>query len=183
MTPQEYQIRLRATIKDLELNRVARTQIAARGALAILQRRIHSKGEKSDGTSFGKYSDAKVPFWFFENKETQRNAKQQAEAMRKKVGYFASYKDWREQHGLQTEHKDFVFTARMQQNIIPRLLSHSVSKTVIEIGASQAKEKKKLEYITQREGEYLKLSKSEQKFLFIQNLKRVQDALRKNLII
>lgn len=180
MNIEEYRKNIRHAIADLESSRANLMLAQATIAISLIKKRVQKDGEKADGSSYGKYSQAKVPYWFFENKESTRNAKAQAKQMRDNVGFFASYDDWRKQHGLQIDHKDFTFTGRMMQSIKPTLIQHSATKTTINVGSNIPHEQKKLQYNSQREGELLRLSLKEETVIKAGNTARVIKILKNN---
>jgi len=105
---------LRGFIGDLQRSRYQTVVGLATSLGTIIIDRVQQQGKKADGSSFGKYSEAVVPYWFFKGKGTKSNAHKIG---LKRHGYFFSYKDFREINGRQTKFKDFTFTGEMFRDI------------------------------------------------------------------
>lgn len=159
-----------------DFRRVARMvveDVQKRAALEIslqsldqLKNRIQTRGEKADGSKFKAYSQAKVPYWYFAGR-SRTGSDQAIRRLKGSIkkpqgdGYHASYEQWRRANNLQTRHKDFRFTGDLWRSIKPYIRSESVGEVEIEINATNPKERQKVDWISDQQGEILELSPSE----------------------
>lgn len=110
---------LKSIIED-DLN----AEVAANDCLALVKDRIINTGRDRNGTIFSDrkgetaYSDKKVPIHYFSNVDTRGNNKKKVDDLLKRVGFYASYADWREENNLQTDHVNFQFTGRMWETTV-----------------------------------------------------------------
>jgi hypothetical protein len=132
--------------------------VAAGNALVLIKERVIGTGENSDGAKFKDYSDTALPSFFIKSRTGSDKLKKKVE---KKIGSKASYKDIREQAGLQTEHRDFKFTSRMWNNIIPQVIEMNNGNVSIAIKARDPQEQQKVEWNIQESGNFLEPSKQE----------------------
>lgn len=158
--------------------------VISNDVLATVKSRIIETGVDADGNPMGDnegptpYSDKVVPYWFYANKPSNRNAKDQAEKMRKKVGYFASYADWRRQHDLPVDKVTTVFTGEMWKVINPEEVEHNENMTVIEITARDDYNQSKLGFVSNQYGDLLRLNEEELTMLNEDNLARIEECHR-----
>lgn len=115
--------------------------------LSIIKLRLQQDRTDADGNSWGGYSQAVVPRWYY-NKISTQSAKN---ALKKK-GWFVSYEDAREANGLQTAAKDFTFSGAMLRQTVATLeeVYEGIATAVIKGSNPQAQDK--LNYNSQREG-------------------------------
>lgn len=126
-----------------------------------LKSRLQLRGEKSDGSQFKPYSQAKVPRWYFRNRSRTGSGKAM-DKLKKQKKWFVSYADWRKANNLRTDKKDFTFTGEMMRSIRPREVSVGGGVVSMEIGSTDKKNAQKIEWLTQQQGELLNLSKAEE---------------------
>ncbi len=149
--------------KSLQAQQAA-SLAAGMNGLALIKKRVIGTGVNSDGKKFKDYSQVEVPIFFF-NSRTGGNAPIEKLKKKKKAeggtGYVASYEDFREVSNLQTKHKDFKFSGRMWANIKPLIKSIKNGKVVVEIGADNDFERKKVGWNIEEDGNFLKPNKQE----------------------
>jgi len=155
-----------AMLQAIPDKRKQHAELSALDTLATVKSRIINDGINSEGQPLGKYSEAVVPYWYFSNKPSNRNAQEQAKQLLKNRGYHVSYKDWREQHGLPTDKVTTVFTGEMWKSISSKLDQHDENITIVVISSNDEENQKKLGYLSSRYGDLLRLS--EQEFAEIQ---------------
>jgi hypothetical protein len=131
---------------------------AASNTLVLIKERVIDSGEKSDGQKFKDYSDTELPSFFIKSRTGSDKLKKKVE---KKIGKKASYKDIREQAGLQTAHRDFKFTGRMWNNIIPQLAEIKEGSVTVAIKARDAGEQQKVEWNIIESGNFLTPNQAE----------------------
>lgn len=142
---------------------------ASFNALALIKKRVQREGKKEDGEKFKDYSTTPLPLFFYTgrsrtgsdtaNKRLEKVAKAQAKEGQK--GYYASYSQWRQANNLQVGHKDFTFSGRMWTNIKPVLGDVKDGIVTVSINAVEDDAKKKLKWVSDRDGAILRLGKEE----------------------
>lgn len=180
MSINEFVSRLNGTIRDIENDRSSTAVKITLDSLALVKRRVINTGKDSEGGSFGRYSKAVVPFFYYYGKETNRSNKQAVEDLKKKYGFFASYRDWRDVNNLQTEFINFSFTNRMWNSLVPVVLVDNKDRSVVGIQAKTSNEEDKVKFQNARFGDILALSKDERDLLKQINEQRILDAFEKN---
>lgn len=181
MDLQEYADRLRAFRDELIANREEETKKIVLDSIALLKRRIVNKGQKADGSQFGDYSEAVVPYWFYKGKDTNRSNSAAVGDLLEKHGYFASYKDWREINNLPTDKINLSFTNEMLNSLVPVVISSDRDKIIIEIQSRTKKGRDKVRWLSDRYGNILLLSKDEQEIINEAYQKRYLKIYRKYL--
>lgn len=103
--------------------------------IALIKLRVINSGERADGGKFSKYSEALVPYWYFGSslKNPDFNVKAKQKELLAKVGYFASYKDWRQINHRPTDMKNFSFTNALWASIVPVVVFETDGITDVEI--------------------------------------------------
>ena len=127
----EWTNRLGILIQILESERAETMLKNVADMLALVQARIINERENVKGGSFGTYSDAVVPFWFYRGKDTRRNNQTAVDDLYYRVGYFASYQDWREVNNLTGDQINFSFTGEMWKSMKPIILQDKSGVVVI----------------------------------------------------
>lgn len=163
----ELQNRINTAISTIKAQRERDCMIIARDALSAITSRMQNQGIDADGQKMGDgegptpYSDRVVPYWFFKNKPSNRgNA---VEDLYSKKGYFASYADWREVHGLPTDKVTTTFTGSMWHDMKPVIVESTPLRTVIEFQPSSEENKMKYFYLNKQYGIITRLSEQEKK--------------------
>ena len=147
--------------------------------LALVKRRVQLKGETATGEQFEKYSQAVVPFWFFNDKNIVASAKEKLSK-----NYFASYEDFRRANNRQVAHYDATLTGEMMRSLQVEVVKHGKTKTEIEFVPRTSAGKDKLGWQDDRNKRAtLEPSKSELALAGKANLKRVEKILFKFDII
>jgi hypothetical protein len=154
-------------------------------ALALIKMRVQEKGEMAEGGKFPPYStkttlvgsssfiQKEAAQKYFKSKPEWRKVGVGTTSMRSLALLEGGYKKLRELQGRQTAFVDFTFTGRLLGNIKTgekgdvQLVSPpaELASGRAVIKATQELEKKKLSGLTERKGEILALSKSEEKQL------------------
>lgn len=171
--------KLEETIEILEKDREEMAMAIVSDILALLKRRIINERVDANGQPFGQYSEAVVPFWYYSDKESLGNAPQRADEMKERVGYWASYQDWREQNNLLGENINFSFTGEMWKSVIPVVVSKRGEGITIGIIASNENSAAKLNYQMHAYPNLLDLSPAEEKLLNTLNQERLNKAFQK----
>lgn len=175
---------INAMLDALPAKRQTESGVLTSDALATIRSRITETGidadgkKMSDGKGSSPYSEAVVPYWFYSNKPSNRDAKTQAKELLKKKGYHISYTDWRQQHGLPTDKVTTVFTGSMWKSMEVKLITHDSNVTVYEIQSRDPENQKKLGYLSGQYGPLLRLSEQEFQDLQEDNNERVLDCHR-----
>lgn len=180
MSIDEFVMRLGNTIKEIETERGSNAVKIALDSLAMVKRRVINTGKNEIGQSYGKYSKAVVPFFYYYGKETNRNNKTAVDELRRKHGFFASYHDWRVVNNLQVNFINFSFTNRMWSSLAPVVLINRESRTVVGIEAKSSKDQDKLEFQNARYGEILAVNKDERALIKQANDARILGAFKNN---
>ena len=138
-------------------------KLALQGA-AMLKLRIQQKGQRADGSSLGTYSDAELPTFFF--KPGKKLKKDEFGENILEQNDHLSYKEWRKEHGLQTEHVDLTFTGDMFRRLgITSAGLESAGLYVVTIGGTTGEAQKKFDYNAERYGDIMQLSDAEEDML------------------
>lgn len=172
LTLNQYIDRIKAFVKDLEKERNNECLVISNEVLALVKRRIINKKVLSDGEPLGSYSDAKVPYWFYKHKETNRDSAKAVAELYEKHGYFASYKDWREINNLPTDSINLSFTNKMWNTMKPVVVSSKLHKVFITFRPTTKPEQEKLGYQLERWPELFRLNKQELEFVKEANYQR-----------
>jgi hypothetical protein len=177
----EFRANIQAAIAEIRANRERETTLMMLDELALIKARVINSGEKADGGNFGKYSEAKVPYWFHGSnlKNADFNVKKKQDELLKKKGYFASYKDWREINNRPTAVKNFSFTNEMWNGIEPIVVATDADSTSYVFGSRNADAQNKIDWNKRRDGDFLKQSPDERAMLARFNEQRVLKTLRK----
>lgn len=154
---------------------------AAADAAALVENRIVTKGEKSDGTRLSPYSTNPVPAFFFFNR-SRNNAGESAVRRKAKARQPISYKEFRQLNGLNTGHKNLEFTGEMWQGfgvVEARTIRAGVVQVVI--GGKNERTRSLLGYHSDRENTEI-TAPSRQEILLIQDglnkrLKQILDGI------
>lgn len=180
MSIPEFVDKLSKTIKDIESERSKAALKLSLDSLALVKRRWINTGRDSQGKRYN-YSDAKIPFWFFRGKETNRDNANAVQDLYDKYGFFASYKDWRVVNNLPVRFINFSFTNRMWTAIQPRIKIEEAGRTVVTVEALSDNENAKVKFSNHRiNGDILELSDDERNLLTVLNRKRILGAFDKN---
>lgn len=172
ITIKELQRRFSDLIKDLEKERNNECLVISNEVLALVKRRIINKKVLADGEPLGNYSEALVPYWFYQGKETNRdNAKAVAELFEKK-GYFASYKDWREINNLPTDAINLSFTNKMWNTMKAYVVESKLFKVAISFKPTKKPEQDKLGYHLERWPDLFRMTAQEIEFVKKANTER-----------
>ncbi len=110
MNIPDFQKYLDEVIQVLDETRDKEAEIIGQDLTAVVRDRVQNDKVQADGSSFGKYSQAVVPYWFYQGKGRVSNAEQK---ILDRYGYFASYADFREVNNLQSQEIDLTFTGAM----------------------------------------------------------------------
>lgn len=180
MSIDEFVSRLNKTADDIERERPEEVLKLTLDSLALVKRRVINTGKDSGGNNFGKYSKAVVPYWFYYNKETNRNSATAVNQLLQRFGYFASYENWREVNNLQTNFINFSFTNRMWNSLAPSIDHNGEGRTVVVVKSRTDDEEKKVQYQNARFGDILALNKEERALLTQLNENRILDKFKQN---
>lgn len=142
------------------------TQAAALDATATIKNRIIQNGISADGVKFKGYSEKEVPSFFFFSSSNKKLKKDEFGENILEQNDFLSYKKWREENGLQTDHVDLTFTGDMFRNLgIVKTGLTSKDVYVVEVGGKTEDSQDKIDWNSDRYKDILRLSKDEEKLL------------------
>lgn len=113
-------------LKDLKalLADDSNANIAANDCLQLVKDRVINTGKDRFGIEFSDrkgrtaYSDKKYPIHYYIDAPTRGINKKKVDELMKRVGFYASYADWREQNNLRTDHVNFQFTGDMWRTTV-----------------------------------------------------------------
>ena len=147
--------------------------------LRIQETGIDATGKKmGDGEGPTPYSDRVVPYWYFNKAVTNSNdAKKKAKQLLDKKGYFVSYADWRDIHGLPTDKVTQTFTGETWKNIQPVITESTDVRTVVELIPNREEEKQKYEYLNAQYGLITRLNEEEKRLVTVANQGRLNKLL------
>lgn len=183
MTFSEWTGRLRQAIEILENQQAENCLKMVNDTMALLKRRIINDRTDSKGASFGTYSDAVVPFWFYKSKESRGDAAARADELYKRQGYWASYQDWREVNNLTGDDINFSFTGEMWKSMMPVVVRDEGGDLIIGIIADDEGSDEKIGYHIRRFPNLLDLNELEEKLLTESNQRRIENIFKKVGII
>lgn len=166
---EQYKQRILEFIKELSKTRRDDTLLISKELLALIRLRVQNKGEKFNGSLFGRYSQAVVPNWYFDKRHNSTGAKNRL----KKKGYFVSYVDFRQANNLQTNYVDLTVSGKMWREAGAVVRSDTESRTVIQIGGTTNYSDRVIDYNSQRYGNILLPSDKEIDMVEKANFERV----------
>lgn len=183
-TINEYRANIQRAIAEIRATREKETGLIMADELALIKSRVINEGETATGGSFGKYSQAKVPYWFFGSnlKNAAFNVKAKQEELRKKVGYFASYEDWRQINNRPVAFKNFSFTNQMWNTIRPQVIASDDVSTTFVFGSDNKDAQDKINFQKGQAGDFLAQSESERALISELNRQRVFKILQKHKV-
>ena len=173
---------IRNAINELNSSRVEETNKIMHDDVALVKSRVINQGLMSDGSSTGGYSEAKVPYWFMGSsvKNADFDIKKKQKELLKKVGYFASYKDWRIINSRPVNFKNFSFTGNMWKKVKALLVQATSTATTYIVGSDDEEAQKLINFNTAQTGPFLDQSEDEKELLTRLNRERVLKVMRKH---
>jgi hypothetical protein len=130
---------------------------AAKNGIELIRERVIDTGINDKGVKFDPYSDTELPTSFIRSRSGSDVLKKKIEKKTTKV----SYRDIRIESGLQVEHRDFKFTGRMWNNIVPAIKKIKDGIITISINAVNPDEKEKVKWNIEKSGNFLNPNKEE----------------------
>jgi hypothetical protein len=180
MRIEEFLQKLTRIRSDIEKDGEPIMERAAISARALIERRIKEEG-------IGKYSEnKKTPAFRFYGKGTNKSKeaafiKQKSKKVDGEPQY-TNWKEFRESQGLQTSHIDLTYTGRMFNNLkVTNVGKLGQLKFVATLSNDQELEAKKMEWNTERYGEFLKTNDKEEEMLTRVIDGELQRIINKNL--
>lgn len=181
MTAKEYSQRVGLFLNEFQSTYPVINARLSLSALNLIRARIINEGVDHIGKTFGKYSQNKLPYFFFKDKALSKGAETKFEAYKKKKSKLPpeeqaiSYEEWRRINGLQTKHVDMSFSKETLNDL--DVIETSVGKGIITtVVASKNSITKKngghpvttgqvTEYLGERYGNFLQLSEKEEELI------------------
>jgi len=180
MTPIELSNRFDAVIKDMEGQAFGNIMASiASNALTTIRARVQETGVDADGNKFRSYSTSPMLAncsgmtssacsRVAGSKDKRKNLKwvtlNRVSKTGKKIRLFeipGGYKEYRELHGRQTDHVDFVFSGRMWSNIKVIGSVSELNSGIARIGATTQEDNDVLAGNTKRRDNILAMSNTE----------------------
>lgn len=184
MDLEEFSRRMKGAANEMRQNAPRDTFKIASDLLALISSRVINRGVDADGSSFSGYSDYPLPAYYFlsgrsgKKKTTRGNEREAVREFREQYGRDTSYKNWREFHGLQTNHKDFAFTNRMWKNMVVVPVEQGELNNVFRFGSKDPEDEKVMGY-HQAKYKFLNPNKSEIDMALQANKERFNKVLEK----
>lgn len=178
MTFDDYIGKLGQLIDLLEAERAPTLVKNVSDTMALVQARVINERKKPDGSSFGKYSTTPVPFWFFLGKDTKRNNQTAVDELYQKVGYWASYQDWREVNNLVGDELNFSFTGEMWKSMKTVLVTNKEGQSVVGWVFDRPEKDKLMGYHLKRFPDLLDLNAAENTILVQLNQARIDRLIK-----
>jgi hypothetical protein len=179
MTFSEYTAALKNLVAILDNERENIAMQMMSDVMALMKSRVINERKDSDGQSFGTYSEAVVPYWYYKGKESKGNSEARANQLLEDKGYWASYQDWREVNNLTGNEINFSFTGEMWKSLQPVISTKGSGSITIDMVAEGDDNDKKLGYQLARFPQLLDLDGREEALLEKLNQRRLDDALLK----
>lgn len=176
---------IKACIAELQSSRADETAKIMADDVALVKRRVINEGKLSDGSSTGGYSEAKVPYWFhggneYTKKHADFNIGNKKKELLKKVGYFTSYKDWREINNRPTAFKNFSFTGYMWKKVAAMLTNNTATTSTYVVGSPETDVQEIIDFNTAKSGPFLNQSDEEKELISRLNRQRVLAVMKKH---
>lgn len=174
---------LRNCINELNSTRVDETNKIMHDDVALVKSRVINKGELSDGSSTGTYSQAVVPSPFYIPKLISMNFTNpiaKLKDIQKKNGWFFSYETFRKETGRRIDRKNFSLSGNMWKKVKALLVQSTPTATTYIVGSDDQEAQKLIEYNTAQSGPFLDQSEDEKALLTRLNRERVLKVMRKH---
>jgi hypothetical protein len=156
-----------------DADRIVKTSLL--DSLAMIKNRIQQRGQKSDGSQIGKYSEATLNFKGITGRFGGIANKKQSKARLKEFGdtdeFYGGYKEFRESLGRQTEFVDLTLSGETigAFTVIP------ISSDSFGLGFNNAEAAKIAEAQEKKYGEVYSLTDDEEAFINEQIEKRIDE--------
>jgi hypothetical protein len=176
MTLEEYNKNLEKSMMDMELS-LGNTMVKiGQSALVKIKQRVQEEGKNADGKDFPPYSQkpmlancssmttgacSQIAGSKSKRRELKWVTLQRGGRNIKLFEIEGGYKKFRELHGRQTDHVDFMFYGSMWGDITILSNNSQHNSGVVVIGPKTSEQMKKLEGNTKRKGTILDLSEKE----------------------
>jgi len=159
---------LQAAVKFRELaqliddTREEESIIIANDLAALMRNRVQNDKVDETGASYGQYSQAVVPKYYYYGKSLNQAGEEQVN----NGDYFLSYETFREYNGQPTDAKNYTFSGEMWRDTGVVLVENSNTRTDVVIGGQTSRAAELLEYNSTRDNINL-LAPSEQEINFV----------------
>lgn len=174
----EFATLINTMINDLQTNRQSESVLIATESVALVRLRVQNSKQDSDGQSFGQYSQAKVPKWFFKGKSLSNGAEDRV----KKAPFFISYAEFRDLNNLPSDDINFTFSGDMWRNVGVTNVEDETDITSVDIGGQTTRSKELLGYHNDRFGNILELNEQEIQFIVDSHEERIFNTIQKYLL-
>lgn len=142
---------------------------------ALVRNRVQNDRTDANGSSFGGYSQAVVPQYYFYGRSLSEGAEDKV----KDGDWFLSYEDFREDNNLQTEAKDFTFSGDMWRNTGVVDVRNTNSTTSVYYGGQTTRAAELISYHSEREGlSIIAASEQETQFATEAHEERIANAIK-----
>lgn len=157
MTIDELNEQVKKAQAELRRTRKDETFRIASDVLALVKSRVINTGKDNKGGNFTPYSRAVVPYWYHgssylrSGRQTDFDIRKKQRELLNKVGYFATYPDWRAINNRRSAFKNFSFTNRMWHRIRAVLFAQYPDITRYDLRADNAEDQRILKAHNARE--------------------------------
>jgi hypothetical protein len=169
MNVDEFIVNVNNLINGISQRLPSTMQVIGSDAIAVIKTRIQQRGESADGSRFPGYSTKEVPSFFFEGKGKRKLKKDSFGETILQQNDFLSYKQWREENGLQTDYVDMTFTGEMMRSLKIIEQGNTPDGYAVKIAGGTEEGDQKFDWNSKRYGDVLRVSKEEEE-IFAQTL-------------
>lgn len=164
-------------INEINNTREEESVIIAQELAATVRDRVQNDKEDAQGASFGTYSTAVVPQWYFYNRALSGGALDRIKA----GAWFQSYEDARAANNLPIDAVNFTFSGDMFRQIGVTNIENVGFSTSVSYGGQTEYAKNILEYQAPKYGNIIQFSDEEKQTVLDAHRERIFNKLNLNL--
>lgn len=164
----------RMFVQTVNENRERESLIIGKETVALVRLRVQNEGVDSNGQSFGGYSKAVVPQYYYYGRSLSDGAEDKVKA----GDWFLSYEEFREDNNLRTDIKDFTFSGEMWRNAGVTDIQSDQYKTDVTLGGQTQRSAELLSYHSDKYGNLLAPNEQEITFIVDSHIERINQAIK-----
>lgn len=161
MSLADFATRLKLVVDELNATREEDAILIGKESIALVRLRVQNDKVDSNGNSFGSYSQALVPQWYFYGKSLSQGAEDRV----KSGDWFQSYEDLRLANNLPVDAKNFTFSGEMWKNIGVTAVNTTGTSVTVTIGGQTQSAADKLSYQEPDNGNIIELNEQEERYI------------------